>query len=43
MSVKIDEIFYLRLLFVNVSKTTSFENLRTIKVQIEKVEKNEMK
>ena len=40
MNLKIDEIFYLRLLLFNRKRCTSFENLRTIFVQIENVEKN---
>ena len=40
MSFKIDDVFYLRLLLFNKKKCTSFENLRTIFIQIENVEKS---
>ena len=40
MNFKIDDVFYLRLLLFNRKRYTSFENLRTIFVQIENVEKN---
>ena len=42
MNSKIDEMFYLRLLLVNRMNCTSFENLRTMFVQIENVKKNEI-
>ena len=40
MSLKIDDVFYLRLLLFNKKRCTSFENLRTIFIQIENVEKS---
>ena len=40
ISFKIDDVFYLRLLLFNRKKCTSFENLRTIFVQIESAKKS---
>ena len=42
MNSKINEIFYLRLLLANSKSCTSFENLRTMLVQIENAEKSEI-
>ena len=42
INVKIDELFYLRLLFVNRINCTSFENLKTMFVQIKVAKKNQI-
>ena len=40
MNFKIDTIFYIRLLFFNRKRCTSFEKFRIVFVQIENVKKN---
>ena len=42
LDVKIDEMIYLRLLLVNGMSCTSFENLKTMFVQIENAKKNQI-
>ena len=43
MNFKFDDVFYLRLLLCNRKKVISFENLKTIDMQISKTSKNEIK
>ena len=40
MSVKVDKIFYLRLLLANIKKIILYKNIRIVKIQIENVENN---
>ena len=40
MSVKVDKIFYLRLLLANIKKIILYKNIRTIKIQIENAKNN---
>ena len=43
IDVKINELFYLRLLFVNLINCTSFEKLKTMFLQIENAKRNQIK
>ena len=40
MSVKVDKIFYLRLLLANIREIISYKNIRTIEMQIENAKNN---